>query len=73
MSRALRILARLTLFLVALCSVALCIATVTLWHYDRTKGEVFLWKWSDDRTPQTTRYVQMWSAAGGLRAMLGVE
>jgi hypothetical protein len=72
-SRLLRILFRLTLAVVALACLGVCAATVTLWHYDLAKGEVFLWKWSDDRNPQTTRYVQFWSAAGGVRGLLGVE
>lgn len=52
-------------------SLLICIATAALWVRGTKFGETFLVKKVSVGPPQTLRFVQVWSAAGGVRLMVG--
>jgi hypothetical protein len=57
----------------AILSLALCAAAITLRVRDRTAGETLLLSHATPGPPFVTRFVQLWSSGGGIRAMIGKQ
>jgi hypothetical protein len=54
-------------------AVLLCVVAILFGALDRTEGRTIILSHANAGAPRTFRFIQLWSCAGGIRLMLGVD